>query len=93
MIIYQASKKEFLYNTLREDIEDIMLRHVRHAGVAGGVRRHDKLPAPRFIQIDTGVRRGLRQHELRQILRKWPDIDASIDISIQQSEECLRKRV
>lgn len=36
MIIYQASKKEFLYNTLREDIEDIMLRHVRHAGVAGG---------------------------------------------------------
>ncbi|WP_175192165.1 DNA/RNA helicase domain-containing protein [Achromobacter deleyi] len=36
MIIYQASKTEFLQHALRDDIEDIMLRHVRHAGVAGG---------------------------------------------------------
>lgn len=36
MIVYQASKTEFLHHALREDIEDIMLRHVRHAGVAGG---------------------------------------------------------
>ncbi|WP_129242499.1 DNA/RNA helicase domain-containing protein [Achromobacter veterisilvae] len=36
MIIYQASKTEFLHHTLRDDIEDIVLRHVRHAGVAGG---------------------------------------------------------
>lgn len=36
MIIYQASKTEFLQHALREDIEDIMLRHVRHAGANGG---------------------------------------------------------
>ncbi|MEB2400774.1 MAG: DUF2075 domain-containing protein [Alcaligenaceae bacterium] len=36
MIVYQASKTEFLHHTLRDDIEDIMLRHVRLAGVAGG---------------------------------------------------------
>lgn len=36
MIIYQASKTEFLHHALRDDIEDIMLRHVRHAGVIGG---------------------------------------------------------
>ena len=36
MIIYQASKTEFLHHTLRDDIEDIMLRHIRYAGIAGG---------------------------------------------------------
>jgi len=36
VIIYQASKTEFLHHALRDDIEDIMLRHIRHAGVAGG---------------------------------------------------------
>ncbi|VCU72422.1 RecBCD enzyme subunit RecD [Pigmentiphaga humi] len=36
MIIYQASKTEFLQHALREDIEDILLRHVRHAGAKGG---------------------------------------------------------
>ncbi|MBU4612981.1 DUF2075 domain-containing protein [Achromobacter sp. GG226] len=36
MIIYQASKAEFLNHAHRDNIEDIMLRHVRHAGVAGG---------------------------------------------------------
>lgn len=36
MIIYQANKTEFLQHALREDIEDIILRHVRHAGAVGG---------------------------------------------------------
>lgn len=36
MIIYQASKTEFLQHALREDIEDIMLRHMRYAGAKGG---------------------------------------------------------
>lgn len=31
MIIYQASKREFLHHALREDIEDVISRHYRHA--------------------------------------------------------------
>ena len=36
MIIYQATKSEFLNHALRDNIENIMLRHVRHAGVSAG---------------------------------------------------------
>jgi hypothetical protein len=36
----------------------------------------------RFSKINTGVKCDLCQHELSQILRKWPDIDASFDIPI-----------
>lgn len=31
MIIYQATKREFLHHALREDIEDVVSRHYVHA--------------------------------------------------------------
>jgi hypothetical protein len=36
LIIYQANKTEFLQHALRDDIESIMLKHVRYAGASGG---------------------------------------------------------
>lgn len=39
MIIYQASKREFLHHALRDDIEDVVTRHYRSAtghGVSPG---------------------------------------------------------
>ena len=35
MIIYQATKTQFLQHAWRDDIEDVVLRHFRSAGARG----------------------------------------------------------